>query len=300
MKNSLEEKTNPCDNFYKFACEQWILTTRKPPSEILWNRWHETAQTVKNRLQRILEKPRGPPSQMSSPLLKAHRAYKSCLEQDLFEDVYLKQLKTLVNSLGKWPLATANWKKDDHDWTLLLALVTRLIGVHPMIKVNVGIDLQNTTKYVIYIDGGDFIMPKAILLNRSKYPKEMRNYEKWIYNTAKVLTGEGLARDVKAQIRDLVQFEVDLAFLTEIDRKVLRSDAEGLSEMFRMNWLNILKEVFFQSGVQVYSNDTVVVLHEEYLIRLLQFVKKTDIRTLCMSYLVLSIFSFYYIEFYYL
>ncbi len=54
--NALDKTVDPCVDFYKFACGNWMATHPIPPSESRWGRFNELADRNREILRGILEK----------------------------------------------------------------------------------------------------------------------------------------------------------------------------------------------------------------------------------------------------
>ena len=144
--------SNPCRNFYKYACGRWILENPKPPSEVVWNHWQSVSHRIRNRVHSILID--ADPTDFS-PLLKAKLTYMACANQDRDDSRTLSISRKLVESFGTWPLVNKRYVHDEKlGWMHVVAKVTRTLNVHPLLKMSVDVDFTNTSRYALYVSRG--------------------------------------------------------------------------------------------------------------------------------------------------
>lgn len=93
--------------------------------------------------------------------------------------------------------------------------------------------------------------------------KQFNFYKKWIYNSVKSLfTTEIKQRKnrVVSNIKSLVEFETNLAKLYKnYDNKNKRMSIKKLSQITRMNWLQMLTQLFSGTNTSLHDNQNVVI-----------------------------------------
>lgn len=135
---------DPCDNFYKFACNGWVSQAERPPFEILWNHWNEVAHVMNTRLRRILEHK----LPTTETLRKARFMYLVCLEPNRN---YLDELILFCRAMGGWPLAGERKTPKEYNWAKKIADITRFVNISPVLKLFADINYKNTSRHIIYV-----------------------------------------------------------------------------------------------------------------------------------------------------
>ncbi|KAF2897581.1 hypothetical protein ILUMI_08593 [Ignelater luminosus] len=110
----MNTSANPCDDFYEFACGNFIDNTQldgkssKGVDTILYD-------VVNDRIRGIIEEPEYPDDPRS--ILLAKRLYKACNNQTAIDERDLRLIKDSLRQIGGWPiLEGSNWKEKDFEW----------------------------------------------------------------------------------------------------------------------------------------------------------------------------------------
>ncbi|XP_063587645.1 uncharacterized protein LOC134764897 [Penaeus indicus] len=158
ISESLDLSTNPCDNFYQFACGGWMDKHPIPDSGATGT-FYEAGDVLTKRLKLILESPVSPSE--AEPLHMVNRFYEACMDTDTMDSLGLQPLITSLNNQGGWPMVTDGW--DSAGFNLASALVNlRDINVYPIFGVGIDANLFNVSGRVIYVrrNGG---LPSLLL-----------------------------------------------------------------------------------------------------------------------------------------
>lgn len=76
--------------------------------------------------------------------------YFACLDS-VGEETEARNLEMLRGLIGEWPVMEETWSETGFDWLEDVVGITRKIGVHPLVKFHVFIDVRNTSRYSLYV-----------------------------------------------------------------------------------------------------------------------------------------------------
>lgn len=162
--DNMDSTVNPCDDFYKFACGNYIKSQVIPEDKSEINSFTEIRDMVHNRLRILLEEPIKRTDIRPFRFAKQH--YKTCMNtnQDNSET-----LKYRLRQLGGWPVLEGdNWNSRKFDWRQL-AINLQLNGFESkaFIVLTAEVMLNNSSQRIIEIDE-----PKIVY---SEYLKNMQD-----------------------------------------------------------------------------------------------------------------------------
>ncbi|KRT81903.1 Peptidase [Oryctes borbonicus] len=272
----LNSSINPCTNFYKFSCKDWISTAEKPSYEILWNHWHASANIINAKLRRILERNS---SEMQS-FKKAQSMYFACLNAT--REDRTDELALLINGMGGWFLPKIHCKvASQYRWPMKVAQITKFANIHPLLKMHVEVDFENGSRHILYVDSGDLVMPAYILEHPESHIQELLQYKEWIIGTAKLMySTEKISLNLNEDVDDIITFEIQLAKLASADNKrKLVTIAELIEKTNSIDWFHVFKTLFDDAGVELAGNNPIAVSWPfiEKLTELLKITKPTII-----------------------
>ncbi|GJQ83894.1 hypothetical protein Trydic_g19834 [Trypoxylus dichotomus] len=262
---------DPCVNFYKFSCKNWISKTEKPSYEILWNHWHEASHNVNAKLRRILEQN----SQDTQSLKTAQSMYFACLNATKSDRT--DELVLLISAMGGWFHSKTNGKiATEYRWPRKVAQMTRFAKIYPLLKMHVEVDTENPSKHILYIDPGELVMPTYILEHAETHIQELLWYKEWIIDTVKLMyPAETVPTNLNEDVDDLIAFEIQLAKLVSADskRKFVKV-GELIDETNGIDWLNVFKIFFDGTDVALGRNNSVAV-SLSFLRNLIELLRRT-------------------------
>ncbi len=150
---AVDPSVSPCDDFYKFACNNWIHNNPIPGDQPAWGRFNELQERNQTVLREILEKAA---SDSATAAANANDRrigvfYGACMD-----------VKT-VDQLGFRPLGPEIDKINSiHDLLSLSLEVARLqrMGVDAIFSVASGQDFKDATKVTAQLDQGGIGLPE--------------------------------------------------------------------------------------------------------------------------------------------
>jgi membrane metallo-endopeptidase-like protein 1 len=70
---------------------------------------------------------------------------------DYLESEGLEPLLDIIESIGDWPITSDSWKEEDFNLQNAIAQLNRLLGLSPLLSLNVYVDRKNSTRSVITV-----------------------------------------------------------------------------------------------------------------------------------------------------
>lgn len=268
-----DEKVDPCENFYEYACGTWIKNNPVPTGHLQFSR---ITQLSKNNERTMKESLAMNKPEDTETIKKVKNFYQSCLNVKKIDDMGNRPLLDYIDSLGSWSLSE-KWSAKDWDFYNVLATVQRDYPVEVFFSVNVIQDPVKTKegvkrKYIALIDQAKLNLPQIIYFTSKKIIKEVWEYMSMITNLAGVKD-----KDSKDAMKDLLVFEGQLAvyWVPKISKKYVRIPIGKLVEALpEFPWLEHLRKVL--SCPDLSEDDMVIVLANDYLQNMIELLRKTD------------------------
>ncbi|XP_043463103.1 membrane metallo-endopeptidase-like 1 [Leptopilina heterotoma] len=99
---SMNKSVDPCDDFYEYACGNWVKNNAIPPAEMKWNTIRKMTKEVEYKIRDFLEEELNANDLL--PIKQVKKFYKSCMNDDELEKTGLKPLEAIISRNGGWPL----------------------------------------------------------------------------------------------------------------------------------------------------------------------------------------------------
>lgn len=149
VMDTLDDAIDPCDNFYEFACGNYLKNTPIPDDKVTVDSFSVVRDLVQDQLKTIINEDVSPNE--SKPFRLAKYYNQACLNLSIIADRGEKPLLDILEAYGGWPVVKGDlWSGDSWNWVETLKKF-RLLGLETSIIFSFAVttDLKNSTKRVL-------------------------------------------------------------------------------------------------------------------------------------------------------
>ncbi|MCZ6695136.1 MAG: M13 family metallopeptidase [Acidobacteria bacterium] len=267
--DSLDRSADPCVDFYRFSCGNWLDTTEMPSDQSRWGRSFSVIREGNRKIVReILDEARANPG--SDPDSKrVGYFYGSCMDEAAIEKAGTKPLEALFREV--------NSVKDAASLLKVTGKLHRR-GIDVLFDVDVFPDFKNPTVNISFMSQGGLGMPdRDYYLSDDEKKKELlMEYEKHVARMFGLVGDD--AEAAKRQAATVLAFETELAKVSrsreemrQIEKLYNKIDIAGLKKLTpKLPWDEFLAATGYPEIVDI------SVATPEFFERLEELVGETD------------------------
>ncbi|XP_066922489.1 endothelin-converting enzyme 2-like isoform X2 [Clytia hemisphaerica] len=272
--DTMDDKVDPCDNFYQYSCGNWLKKTPIPDSRTRYSRFEKLSEknsiVLKQILNDLIKKKRN----ASTPVLQdAANYYATCMDTKGIDVVGDQPMKNLVQKLGSWPVTDPSFNGSNWDAMEALVTVHKNISQAPVFNLYVSGDIKNSNENVLVFDQSGIMMDRESYLQNSTFHKRHRDaYRKMMKAVAKEM---GATEVSLKYMDDVFEFEKALAKITMsvlqrrdyrliYSRMTLKEFAQ--KTQIPMDWmLKFVNKIFSETGSKVVETEEIVSFNTKYV-----------------------------------
>lgn len=151
IKNSMDEKANPCNDFFQYACGGWIKKNPIPKTSSTFSTFSKLNQQIEKILRKILQSSSETDTEV---LKKVKKFYKSCMNMKKIEKRGDKPMRNLIKYLGSWPMTkNSDWNEKTWDLSEVLLRIHQEFTSSggPLFSIHVSDDPVHNEKHIIEV-----------------------------------------------------------------------------------------------------------------------------------------------------
>uniref|UniRef100_A0A146LYT5 Neprilysin-2 n=1 Tax=Lygus hesperus TaxID=30085 RepID=A0A146LYT5_LYGHE len=204
---NLDNTTEPCDDFYQFACGQF----RKkfiPDDKTGLSMFSVISDELQEQLRMIVNSPIEKTD--IQPILNAKNMYKLCMNESHIEEVGAEPVKQLLKKMGGWPVIEGDsWDMGSFSWLNTVYNYRKEgFSVDYLIDFAVSTDSKNNSARVIELDQAAIAVARDYMIKGLDHPR-VKAYFEYMIDIAELF---GANRKVATEeLRKSLDFEIALA-----------------------------------------------------------------------------------------
>ncbi|XP_022689226.1 membrane metallo-endopeptidase-like 1 isoform X3 [Varroa jacobsoni] len=251
---NMDPTTNPCSDFYQFACGQWIQRQSIPDDKSSITQFSIIQDELDAKLRVIVEKPVNPKKDQPH-VVNLKNLYQSCVNTSTLDRLGEEPLLKVLRELGGWPVVEgANWKgNSSFNWLQTIIAFRKLGYSHDIIfDLSVIPDFRNNTKHLIDLDQATLGLPDRTYLLKGMSDSVVKAYFKLMTEAASLL-GAKNTDQTRKELEDALHFETMLA-----NYSLPREERRNISALYNKMPLSELKKFSPTINWDLYFNSLLV------------------------------------------
>lgn len=209
----MDPTIKPCEDFYKFACGNFLNSTVIPDYETTISTFQITRDKLQEQLRMLIEEESRPDE--PEPFSIAKNLYKICMNETAIEENGLKTIRNVLKKLGGWPVLEGDaWQEATFDWKQTVYTSKKLgYPFNHFFTFMIGRDLKNSTKQVIKIDEASFGLP---VRNLAKGWDDSMTEAYYDYMVDIAVIFGANKTTAEEELEESLQFEIELAEISNL------------------------------------------------------------------------------------
>uniref|UniRef100_A0A913IE97 Neprilysin n=1 Tax=Strongyloides stercoralis TaxID=6248 RepID=A0A913IE97_STRER len=304
FEESIDEKIDPCEDFYDFACGKWIANNDIPDDLASYGRFSALRENVSQEMKELYNSDN---SLKSKSVNYLKEIYRKCMDTKSLSVTSIKELLKSLESYGFWPIIHGNkWKQSQFDLTELLINLIQSRSIDVFLELYVSQDSKNVTRRMLHIDQGSLGLgsnSRDYYLNKEKYAKQINAYRKYLIAKISLLAQDYGSKktidEITKDVDEMINFETEFAKILVPDHA--RRNYTELYNIIKIDELNKLMPLIdwnrYFRAITPYdlhdylnSNPDIIITELNFFDRVVELLKNTDTRVIT-NYILTRYFS---------
>lgn len=151
IQSYMDENADPCENFYTFACGNYINTTEIPEGRGMIDTFTALSELVQQQLNAVLNESLQLNESRSFQLAKDF--HMACMDETIIDERGLKPLTDILEELGGWPVVEGDeWPEDEFEWVETIRQFRHIgLDTQAIFSLSLGSDFKNSSKRILYV-----------------------------------------------------------------------------------------------------------------------------------------------------
>jgi putative endopeptidase len=214
---AIDKKADPCNNFYQYACGNWMKNNPIPPDEVRWGQFDKLRERNEWLLYRELETAANPEMKRTALEQKFGDFYAACMNTQLADQKGIAALEPALD--------TINALNDKKQLAAVLGTLEIPHGISGLFSFSVGQDQKDSTRQIAQAGQGGLSLPDRdyyLLQN----PRQQKIRDEYVAHLRKMFQLAGDTPEKAAsEARSVMAIETALA-QASMSRTDLRDPAK--------------------------------------------------------------------------
>lgn len=143
--NAIDSSTEPCNDFYQFACGGFIKNTFIPDDKLIVDTFTELSDHIDIQLRTIIEDEIDANESRVFKLVK--QMHRSCMNRTEVEALGLEPFNAILRQIGGWPAVEGEaWNETAFDWIESIREMRNIgLTTNYLLATTVGAHLRNSS-----------------------------------------------------------------------------------------------------------------------------------------------------------